>query len=258
MPRALIADDEPLLREELRAALQEAWPALSVVAEVGDGHAAVAAALAHRPEVVFLDVSMPHLDGMDAARQLREHGFGGEIVFVTAYERHALEAFEQRAIDFLVKPLDLQRMADTVERLKAHLAAPSPAPALDLPTLQSMLAQALGGRLPRAPAPMWLKATRGASTHLVPVESVVCFRAVQGYTQLLTPDGEHLVDEPLRSLVARLDPACFVQVHRSAVVNLHHVHAIRRDKPGTCVVVLKHGLGEIEASRAGTEALRRV
>jgi DNA-binding LytR/AlgR family response regulator len=238
--RALIADDEPLLRAELREALALAWPELRIVAEAADGRCALAAALEHRPEVAFLDVNMPHLDGMAAAQQMRERGYAGEIVFVTAYDQHALRAFEARAIDYLVKPLEPARLGDTVTRLKARLAA--------LPQAAAVPAEAA--------ASPWLRVTRGTQTQLVRLEDVACLRAVPGYTQLVTRDGEHLVELPLRSLQQRLDPLAFVQVHRAAIVNLHFVARIVRDRPGHCVVELKHGLGQVEASRAGAELLR--
>lgn len=234
--RALIADDEPLLRAELREALASMWPELRIVAEVADGRRALAAALEHRPEVVFLDVQMPHLDGMAAAQQMRERGYAGEIVFVTAYDQHALRAFEARAIDYLVKPLETARLGDTVTRLKARLAA-VPAAA-------------------DAPASPWLRVTRGAQTQLVRLEEIACLRAVPGYTQLLTRNGEHLIEQPLKALQARLDPQTFVQVHRGAIVNLHFVARIVRERPGHCVIELKHGLGTVEVSRAGAELLR--
>ena len=238
--RALIADDEPLLRAELRDALAQVWPELRIVAEAADGRRALDAALAHRPEVAFLDVSMPHLDGMAAARQMRERGYAGEIVFVTAYDEYALRAFDARAIDYLVKPLEAERLGETVTRLKARLAAAPVTPAAAAQPESSP----------------WLRVTRGSNTQLVALEDIACLRAVPGYTQVVTRDGEHLVEQALKTLQQRLDPQCFVQVHRSAIVNLHHVARIVRERPGHCVVELKHGLGRVEASRAGAELLR--
>jgi DNA-binding LytR/AlgR family response regulator len=245
--RALIADDEPLLRAELREALARCWPELQIVAEVADGRAAVAAALQQRPEVAFLDVNMPHLDGTAAARQLRERGYAGELVFVTAYDQFALAAFDARAIDYLVKPLDLERLGETVTRLKARLGA-SPLAATSAVT-------APAAEAPPAPSP-WLRVTRGLQTRLVALDDIACLRAVTGYTQLVTRDGEHLVELTLKTLQQRLDPQRFVQVHRAAIVNLHFVEHIEREASGRCVVALKHGLGRVEASRSGAELLR--
>ena len=251
--RALIADDEPLLRAELRDALAQCWPELQVVAEVADGRAAVAAALQLRPEVAFLDVNMPHLDGAAAARQLRERGYAGELVFVTAYDQFAVAAFDARAIDYLVKPLDQARLGETVTRLRARLGALHPAPIA--PTLQPTPIA------PQAPDPSgiaspWLRVTRGLQTRLVALDDIACLRAVPGYTQLVTREGEHLVELALKTLQQRLDPQCFVQVHRAAIVNLRFVEHIERDPSGRCVVELKHGLGRVEASRSGSELLR--
>jgi len=238
--RALIADDEPLLRAELREALAQVWPELRVVAEAADGRRALAAALEHRPDVAFLDVSMPHMDGMAAAQTMRERGFTGEIVFVTAYDQYALGAFEARAIDYLVKPLDAARLGETVTRLKSRLTAPA-APAVPV----NGSAQ-----------PQWLRVTRGTNTQLVSLQDVACLRAVPGYTQLITREGEHLIEQAMKALQPRLDPSCFVQVHRSAIVNLHFIARIVRERPGRSVVELKHGLGNVEVSRAGAELLR--
>jgi DNA-binding LytR/AlgR family response regulator len=242
--RALIADDEPLLRAELRDALAQCWPELQVVAEVADGRAAVTAALQQRPEVAFLDVNMPHLDGTAAARQLRERGYAGELVFVTAYDQFAVAAFDARAIDYLVKPLDLERLGETVTRLRARLGATPAAPATPAPAE------------PTAATSPWLRVTRGLQTRLVALDDIACLRAVPGYTQLVTREGEHLVELALKTLQQRLDPQCFVQVHRAAIVNLRFVEHIERDPSGRCVVELKHGLGRVEASRSGAELLR--
>ena len=243
--RALIADDEPLLRAELREALAQCWPELQIVAEVADGRAAVVAALQQRPEVAFLDVNMPHLDGTAAARQLRERGYAGELVFVTAYDQFAVAAFDARAIDYLVKPLELERLGETVTRLKARLGA--------LPAAAAVTASA--AEAPAAASP-WLRVTRGLQTRLVALDDIACLRAVTGYTQLVTRDGDHLVELALKTLQQRLDPQRFVQVHRSAIVNLHFVEHIEREPSGRCVVALKHGLGRVEASRSGAEVLR--
>lgn len=229
--------------------------------------------------MLFLDISMPHLDGMAAAQQLRERGYAGEIVFVTAYDEFALRAFDARALDYLVKPLEPERLGETVTRLQARLQAPAaPAPAdtdaviaaLERSLVETLhrslgqshtLEQAIASLRPPAEAARtatspWLRATRGAQTQLIAIDDIACLRAVPGYTQIVTRDGEHLIEQALKSLQARLDPAAFVQIHRAAIVNLHFVERIVRDRPGHCVVELKHGLGQVEASRAGAELLR--
>ena len=187
---------------------------------------------------------MPHLDGLAAAQQLRARGYAGEIVFVTAYDQHALAAFDARAVDYLVKPLEPERLGETVTRLRARLA------------LAGAAFPAAPTAAPAADASPWLRVTRGMQTQLVALADIACLRAVPGYTQVITRDGEHLIELALKVLQARLDPQCFVQVHRAAVVNLHFVERIVRERPGHCVIALKHGLGRVEASRSGAELLR--
>jgi DNA-binding LytR/AlgR family response regulator len=265
-PRAVLADDEPLLRAELCEMLARVWPALQVVAQVGDGRAAVAAALEHKPDVVFLDVSMPRLDGMAAAQQLRQQGFAGDIVFVTAYDQYAVPAFAQRAIDYLVKPLEEDRLRDTVTRLQQRLAAPrgggaGEASAAMLKELQqtvaASVAQALSQARPAPPEPMpWVRVVSGNQIQLIATDDIACFRAVPGYTQVTTCQGEHLISEPLAKLLERLNPQTFVQVHRASIVNLRFVAKIHRERPGRFMVELKHGLGKVEASRARADFFR--
>jgi DNA-binding LytR/AlgR family response regulator len=266
--RAIIADDEPWLRAELREYLARGWPALQIAEEVGDGRAALAAVVKHRPDVVFLDVNMPRLDGISAARQLREQGFAGEIVFVTAYDQHAVQAFEQRAIDYLVKPLDEARLRDTIARLQSRAAIPVGGPAEGLAVqavallaeLQQAISQSIAQAMPArssGPAPMpWIRVVSGNQIQLVAIEDIACFRAVPGYTQVTTRQGEHLISETLTKLLERLDAQVFVQVHRATIVNLRFVATIHRERPGRFVIELKHGLGKVEASRARAEVFR--
>lgn len=278
---AVLADDEPLLRAELCDLLAQAWPALQIAAQVGDGRAAVASVQQHQPDVVFLDVNMPRLDGMAAARQMRQLGFAGEIVFVTAYDQYAVPAFDQRAIDYLVKPLEEERLRDTVARLQARLLAASngtqPDPAQWMQELQQTVAQSVREAMAQNtnPAPLldsssapssapssvpdpmpWVRVVRGNQIQLVPVDDIACLRAVPGYTQITTRQGEHLVNEPLAKLLERLDPQTFVQVHRASIVNLRFVAKIHRERPGRFLVELKHGLGKVEASRARADFFR--
>lgn len=270
--RAILADDEPLLRAELCDMLAQAWPALQIVEQVADGRAAVAAVQRHAPDVVFLDVNMPRLDGMAAAQQMRQEGYAGEIVFVTAHDQYAVPAFKQRAIDYLVKPLEEQRLIDTVARLQARMAMPDSNPnrpdaAALIKELQQTVAHAIAHAMaraaPAAPAatnaaePMsWVRVVSGNQIHLIPVDDIACLRAVPGYTQITTRQGEHLINETLAKLLERLDPKNFVQVHRASIVNLHFVAKIHRERPGRFMVELKHGLGKIEASRARADFFR--
>lgn len=267
--RAVIADDEPLLRAELCHMLTRAWPALQVVDQVGDGRTALASVQQHAPHVVFLDVHMPHQDGMAAAQAMRQQGFAGEIVFVTAYDQYAVPAFAQRAVDYLVKPLEEARLHETVARLQERIHAPTHEFAVHSSaqllkelqqTVASSIAQAMSqakGTAPPAVEPMpWVRVVSGNQIQLIAVDDIACFRAVPGYTQITTQQGEHLINEPLAKLLERLNPQTFVQVHRASIVNLRFVAKIHRERPGRFIVELKHGLGKVEASRARADVFR--
>lgn len=246
--RALVADDEPLLRQELIEALGIAWPELSVIHEAQDGQEALQQTLILRPDLVFLDINMPRLGGMSAAQRLRERGYAGEIVFVTAYEEYARQAFDVNAVDYLVKPLDLERVGETIARLRLKCKPGVPA--------QAAAPRDTG--LQEAPSAPWIRVTSGTHATLVWIEELACLRASAGYTSLVTRDKTHLVEQSLKVLQQRLPPEHFVQVHRSAVVNLHFVQRIVRECAGRYVVELKHELGLVEVSRAGAELLRRL
>ncbi|MGZ5037469.1 MAG: LytR/AlgR family response regulator transcription factor [Usitatibacter sp.] len=230
MTRALIAEDEALLREELRAMLARAWPELEVVALASDGPSAIDAFETHRPEVVFLDIKMPGMSGVDVARAVGERA---HVVFVTAYERHAIEAFDSGAVDYLVKPVAPERLATTVARLKARLASP---PAALGATLEK-LAQALK-RESREPL-RWITASQGVQTRLVLVQDVVYFQSDSKYTRVVTRDGEVFIRKPIKALAEELDAAAFRQVHRSTIVNLAEIRGLVRDDAGHGIIHLK-------------------
>jgi DNA-binding LytR/AlgR family response regulator len=267
----IVADDEPLLRAELRERLQHVAPTVEVLGEAADGREALEVTLRLQPQVVFLDISMPHVDGLAAAQDMRKQGYRGELVFVTAYDAHALDAFEHRALDYLVKPLDESRLRETLARISERVHGGGPADhRIGLPDwvaeLRAALERSLQGSVERSvqqalavrglpPSKQssvlrWLRATRGSELHLIAVDEVACFRSVTGYTQVLTRDGEHLITETLKQLAAALDPTVFVQVHRSAIVNLRFVAGMRRVRPGSFVVNLRHGLGQVAATRS--------
>jgi DNA-binding LytR/AlgR family response regulator len=233
-PTAVIAEDEALLRQALREALAREWPELQVLAECENGAEALEAIAEHRPDVVFLDIRMPGLTGIEVAGAVPEVSAGTRIVFVTAFEQHALEAFDRGAIDYLLKPLQPERLARTVERLKANQG-------LDAATVAARVRT-----LPPAPraatddAPLrWLTASSGRETRLVAVEDVLYFRSDSKYTSVVTADGEALLRASLRDLLHRLDATVFKQVHRSIVVNLRHVLSITRDDSGRGQIRLK-------------------
>ena len=257
MTTALIADDEPLLRDRLRGLLARLWPELAVVAEARHGREAVELFERHRPEVVFLDVHMPGLNGIDAARALARRT---RIVFVTAHEQYALQAFEHGAIDYLVKPFDEARLADTVARLQERLAQPAPSAAA-LETALDTLAAELRRRGATAAAPavahlQWIRASVGASVRLIPVEQVIYLKSDEKYTLVVWEGGEALIRKPLRELADELDPARFAQVHRSAIVNLHQVLQVDRGPNETAELRLKGRAETLAVSRTHLHLFR--
>ena len=216
---ALIADDEPLLRERLRSHLARLWPELEIVAEARNGREAVELFDTHLPQVVFLDVHMPGLNGVDAARSVARRA---QIVFVTAYEQYAVQAFEQGAIDYVVKPVGEKRLAETVRRLRARVGSPGrEAPQWEA-TLERMAAQ-LRERMTPKPGLKWIKASVGATVKLIPVEQVIYLKSDNKYTLVVWDGGEALIRKTIRELADELDASRFTQIHRSAIVCMERV-----------------------------------
>jgi len=248
--RALIADDERLLREQLQARLTECWPELEVCALARDGLEAVQLVQEHQPDVVFLDIRMPGLTGIEAAREMAdlEH-WRGEIVFVTAYDEYAVTAFEQGAVDYLLKPVERDRLERTVARLRSRLAqTPSPhqQDAL-LQTLAQLQSHLAGGAAPRL---RWLQCGVGASTRLVNVDDVLFFRSDEKYTRVQLASQEAFIRTPIRELVLQLDPQQFWQIHRATIVNLAAIAAVQRDDTGRQRISLKQRPEVLEVSRS--------
>lgn len=231
----VVAEDESLLRHSLVAELRRAWPTLQVVAECEDGASAVEALAEHTPDVAFLDIRMPGLTGLEVAAVAAEASPRTQIVFVTAYDQYAIDAFERGAIDYLLKPVKPERLDATVARLQAR----------DLQPDAAALAALLGklGALPAqagAPEPLtWLTASAGRETRLILVDDVAYFQADQKYTTVVTADGEALLRTSLRELLPRLDPNTFKQIHRSTIVNLKAIAGIVRDDSGRGTVRLR-------------------
>ncbi len=236
-PTALIADDEPLLREALARQLERAWPELEVVAEARNGREAVRQCEALHPDICFLDVHMPGLSGLEAAQRI---GRRAHVVFVTAFDQYAVEAFAQGVLDYLVKPVEPSRLDDTVARLKDRLRAAQPAPDVEplLRELAARLASPRGAGAPAAPL-RWIHAQVGRTLKLIPVEEIDYLRSDSKYTLVAWrggtgEPGEALVRTPLKELVAQLDPTQFAQVHRSVVVSLRAIsHVTREDETAT-------------------------
>jgi DNA-binding LytR/AlgR family response regulator len=250
---ALIADDEPLLREHLADHLARAWPALQVVAQARNGREALELFDELSPQVVFLDVHMPGLNGVQAARAIDRRA---EVVFVTAFEQYAVQAFEQGAVDYLVKPFDAVRLADTVRRLQARLSTPSALPVLE-PVLDR-LAEELRKRVLPAAWLQWIKASVGASVRLIPVDQVVYLRSDEKYTLVVWDGGEALIRKTIRELADELDPDQFVQVHRSVIVNLRHVAQVVRGANETADVHLRGRPEVLPVSRSWLHVFRQM
>jgi DNA-binding LytR/AlgR family response regulator len=258
-PTALIADDEPLLREALARQLAQAWSELEVVAQARNGREAIEHFDALRPDVCFLDVHMPGLSGVEVA-----HHIGGRahLVFVTAYDEYAVQAFAQGALDYLVKPVEPARLAETVARLKDRMQAAQPAPNIEtlLQGLAAQLAQRQGGA---APAPLrWIHAQIGPTLRLIAVEDIDYLRSDTKYTLVAWrgddgEPGEALVRITLKDLVAQLDPAQFAQVHRSVAVNLRSIsHVTRGDE--TADIHLKGRKEVLPVSRSYLHLFRQM
>ena len=228
-PNALIAEDEPMLRAELREALVSLWPELQLCAEAADGVQALHEYERCKPNIVFLDIRMPALSGLDVARQLGERC---HVVFITAHEEHAIQAFEAGAVDYVLKPLALPRLARTVARLKARLDQP---PVPMGPLLDPLQPAAAASNAPLR----WITVLKGREVRLITVDDICYCRSDNKYTAVVTADSESLVRMPLRDLAARLDPEVFWQVHRNAVVNANAIDTIWRDPGGRLEVCLK-------------------
>ncbi|MBL8307052.1 MAG: response regulator transcription factor [Rubrivivax sp.] len=228
MTTALIADDEEAPREQLLAALKQAWPDLQVVAAATNGVDAWDAFLEHEPDVCFLDIRMPGQSGLDVARRI---GTQAAVVFATAYDEHAIAAFEAGAVDYLLKPVDATRLAQTVQRLQQRLQRPAP---VDLQALVEKLAMA-----PRRAPLQVLQAGVGREVRLIRVEDVIYFESDSRYTRVVFDGGDALIRTPLKELLAQLDEQLFWQVHRSVIVNHRHVAAAVRVDEGHMHLTLR-------------------
>jgi DNA-binding LytR/AlgR family response regulator len=248
MTLALIADDEPPLARHLQQQLAVLWPGLQFAPPARNGIEAAERIAALNPDVAFLDIQMPGLTGLEVAQGIEG---GTRVVFVTAYDEYAVQAFEQQALDYLLKPVKADRLQRTVERLRAALAQPG---APD----DARLASALARLQPRPAAERlrWIRASAGELMHQVPVDEVLFFRADDKYTCVRTAAAEHLIRTPIVELLAQLDPEVFVQVHRSTVVNLNHLAGTRRDEASRLFLRLRGHAGELPVSRAYVHLFR--
>jgi DNA-binding LytR/AlgR family response regulator len=247
---AIIAEDESLLANDLQQRLLAAWPGLDIVAIAKNGPEALAMIDAQQPDVVFLDIQMPGMTGLEVAQRLthRPH-----IVFVTAYSEHALEAFEREAVDYLLKPAQDERLQQTIERLKARLTTKQPAA-----NIESLLSGLLN-RLPNQERYLkWIRAGVGSTIHNIAVEDILYFEAEDKYSKVVTRQLESLVRIAISELEAQLDPEVFQRVHRGTIVNLRGIKSIRKNELGTLELVIDGRKEVIAVSRAHAGAFRQM
>ncbi|MEO8937154.1 MAG: LytTR family DNA-binding domain-containing protein [Burkholderiaceae bacterium] len=272
---AILADDERLMREQLRARLNEAWPELMFLAEAKNGAEAVAMVEEHDPDFAFLDIRMPGMTGIEAARAILDReGNTTQIVFITAYDQYAVEAFEQGAIDYVLKPADRERIARTVERLKGRVerleGSSSPAHAsLERPDVAALLAR-LAARLEAPVAPgmpasasatprlQWIQASVGQSLRLIPVDEVLFFQSDEKYTRVQTAQFEALIKKPIKELIDELDPDRFWQIHRATLVNAQAIATVTRDFRGRQIVTVTGHPQKLEVSRTYTHLFKQM
>ena len=270
MTRALIADDERLMREQLRSRLSEVWPELEIVAEAKNGQEAVTLTEQHHPDIVFLDIRMPVLTGVDAARQIAQlptydeaQGWPGcEIVFITAYDQYAVEAFEQGVVDYVLKPAERERLLVTVARIQKRLAdragagddsgdASAPVLPTHTPEMQQLLQRLSGQINPHAPAKLqWIQATVRQAIQMIPVEDVLFFISDEKYTRVQTATVEALIRKPIKELVEELDMTLFWQIHRSTLINVKAIAGVSRDERGRQLVSVRGLTEKLEVSRS--------
>jgi len=247
-PTALLAEDEPLMRERLKEKLAEVWPELDIVAEAEDGEQALALFEEHRPQLAFLDIRMPGMTGLDVAAAI-----GGEchVVFITAYDQYALQAFDAGAVDYLLKPVETERLQTMIERVRGKLGAP--------PQDLSALVAALRAGMPGGPVRMkWIRAAVGKQVKLIPVTDVVYFQSDTKYTRVVLAAGEALIRTPLKELLAELDPDRFWQVHRGTIINLDAVAGVLREDAERQFILFKNRQEKLPISRQFTHLFKQM
>jgi DNA-binding LytR/AlgR family response regulator len=248
-PTALIAEDEPLMRERLKEKLAEVWPELAIVAEAGDGDEALALFDAEHPAIAFLDIRMPGRSGLDVAAAI-----GGEchVVFITAYDQYAIAAFDAGAVDYLLKPVESERLAQTVERVRAKLATP---PA----DLSALLARLRAHALPAPGARLrWIKAAVGKQIKLIPIDDVLYFQSDTKYTRVVLAQSEALIRTPLKDLLGELDPDRFWQIHRNAIVNVSALAGVLREDAERQFALFKARPDKLPISRQFTHRFKQM
>ncbi len=268
MPRALIADDERLMREQLRARLTEVWPELEIVAEAKNGQQALELTAQLHPDVVFLDIRMPLLTGVDAARQIAQlptfeeaDGWPGcEIVFITAYDQYAVQAFEQGVVDYVLKPAEPSRLRLTVQRIQQRMTERAGEPgdgeqapplAAHTPDMQQLLQRLAAQINPNAaPKLQWIQATVRQTIQMIPLQDILFFISDDKYTRVQTATMEALIRKPIKELVEEIDMNLFWQIHRSTLVNTKAIAGVSRDERGRQLVSVRGHNEKLEVSRS--------
>jgi DNA-binding LytR/AlgR family response regulator len=254
---AVLADDERLMREQLRARLAEVWPELQILGEGKNGIEAVELVAQHRPDIVFLDIRMPGLTGVEAAKQIAQMDITDdellpEIVFITAYDQYAVEAFEQGVADYVLKPAERERLQLTVARIQKRLAQRAAGDPPAAAPLQQLLHK-LSGQVQPGGAPkylQWIQASVGSAIQLIAVDEVLFFISDEKYTRVQTAQVEALIRKPIKELIEELDPQVFWQIHRSTLVNVKAIANVSRDFRGRQIVAVKGHNEKLEVSRS--------
>ena len=244
---AIIAEDEPILRAQLKAKLSRLWPSLQIVAEVGDGEAALEAIAEHRPHLAFLDIQMPEMTGIEVARSLAcDRQQRCHVVFVTAFDQYAVQAFETDAVDYVLKPYSDERLQAAVERLQSRLELTPAAPAQDLEALVTRLSAQLR---PQNEPLRWIKASVGQNLRLIAIDEVLFFQSDEKYTLVATATLDALIRTPIKEILEGVDPARFWQIHRSTIVNASAIESVSRDFRGQASVRIRGRKETLAVSR---------
>ncbi len=244
---AIIAEDEPILRAQLKAKLAKLWPELTILADVGDGEAALEAIDEHRPQLAFLDIQMPEMTGVEVAKSLAANReLKCHVVFVTAFDQYAVEAFETDAVDYVLKPYTEERLQAAVQRLQARLdAVPEPPPQ----DLEGMLMRLSAKLNPQNEQLKWIKASVGQNLRLIPIEEVLFFQSDEKYTLVATKEFDALIRTPIKEILEGIDGARYWQIHRSTIVNASAIESVSRDFRGQATVKIKGRKENLAVSR---------
>lgn len=245
MPTAILADDERLMRDQLRMRLNQVWPELEIIGEAKNGEEAIELVDQLKPDFTFLDIRMPGKTGMEAASAI---GNKSHIVFVTAYDAYAVEAFERGAIDYVLKPPEPERLQITVDRLKTRLTKPESDMNASVTAMLSQLAEKITS--PKPSYLQWIQASIGQDLRMIPVEEILFFRSDEKYTCVQTDRYEALIRKPVRDLAEELDPSLFWQIHRATLVNVNAIEGVTRDIRGRHLVMIKGKPDKLEVSRS--------